>query len=306
METICRACGYQRKPTDQAPDWECPSCGKAYVKTSQDSPSPLVIYTDNPSSESKNRPLGGSAYQKQTAEKAPNKHAIFIGTAFTLFVTLGIPILANPSSASDILLHSDVGLVAFTCIALIPVVAIARRVSGGVDSNGRKSVFLPLAVVVGLIFTVLFFGLTMVAHSDSRKALRIQRNGQRAMADVVRIYSGACGKHSCSIYVEYAFTPPTETNGISKTIHGYANIGTRHNDAHLNYARTNKQVPIAYEVGHPQVSALNFDDDVFRSNDGENSRLIVLGKIFLGVFVLVLVAGVLSRWLSPGKKSNTH
>lgn len=37
MDTICHACGYQRKPTDQAPDWEYPSCGRAYVKTSQDS-----------------------------------------------------------------------------------------------------------------------------------------------------------------------------------------------------------------------------------------------------------------------------
>lgn len=33
METVCEACGYQRNPTDQTPDWQCPSCGKAYVKT---------------------------------------------------------------------------------------------------------------------------------------------------------------------------------------------------------------------------------------------------------------------------------
>ena len=305
METICRACGYQRKSTDQAPDWECPSCGKAYVKTSQDSSSPLVIYTDKPPSDSKNRPLGGSVYQKKPAEKASNKYAIFIGTVFTLFITLGIPILANPSSASDILLHSDVGFVSLICIALISVIAIARRVSGGVDSGGRKSIFLPLATVIGLIFTVLFFALAIMAHNDSRTAQRIQRNGQRAMADVVRIYSGACGKHSCSIYVEYAFTP-IEKNDISNTVHGYANLGTSHNDAHINYARANKQVPIAYEVGHPEVSALNFDDDVFRRNDDENSRLIVLGKVLLGVFVLVLLAGVFSRWLSLGKKSNTN
>ena len=44
METVCRACGYQRKPTDQAPDWECPSCGKAYAKTSHQSPEALSGY----------------------------------------------------------------------------------------------------------------------------------------------------------------------------------------------------------------------------------------------------------------------
>lgn len=47
METVCRACGYQRKPTDDAPDWECPSCGKAYAKTAHELPGPLVVYADN-------------------------------------------------------------------------------------------------------------------------------------------------------------------------------------------------------------------------------------------------------------------
>jgi hypothetical protein len=45
METVCRACGYERKPTDQAPDWECPSCGKAYAKTSQDASAAFLAPT---------------------------------------------------------------------------------------------------------------------------------------------------------------------------------------------------------------------------------------------------------------------
>jgi len=47
MATVCRACGYQRRATDLAPDWQCPSCGKAYAKSSRDAASPLVIYTDD-------------------------------------------------------------------------------------------------------------------------------------------------------------------------------------------------------------------------------------------------------------------
>lgn len=42
METVCQACGYQRKSTDQAPDWECPACGKAYSKTAHGSPASLL------------------------------------------------------------------------------------------------------------------------------------------------------------------------------------------------------------------------------------------------------------------------
>lgn len=30
--TICPKCGTVRKPTDTVPDWQCPSCGIAYVK----------------------------------------------------------------------------------------------------------------------------------------------------------------------------------------------------------------------------------------------------------------------------------
>jgi hypothetical protein len=28
----CPKCGYERRPTDSAPDWQCPSCNVAYVK----------------------------------------------------------------------------------------------------------------------------------------------------------------------------------------------------------------------------------------------------------------------------------
>ncbi len=32
MSRICPHCNYARKPADQAPDWQCPSCEKAYAK----------------------------------------------------------------------------------------------------------------------------------------------------------------------------------------------------------------------------------------------------------------------------------
>ena len=310
METVCQACGYQRRPTDQAPDWQCPSCGRAYAKTSQESPSPLVIYTQdsNPSPESVNRLHGGPSYRSEPKETALNKQGILIGTLFALFFSLGIPILANPSAASTILLHSNVGFASLTFIALMAVVVVARRMSAGVDSNDPKSVFVFAATFFGLVFAVLFFSVAISGHNEARTETRIQRNGLRAMADVVRIYNGSCGRRSCNTYVEYAFTPSTETNVVSKSVHGYADLGNRSNDPHIAYARTNKQVPIAYEVGHPEVSALNFDDDVFRLDHAEHSNGVVtlLGKILLGVFVLVLAVVALSLWLRPGKTSNAH
>ncbi|WP_321530251.1 hypothetical protein [uncultured Desulfuromonas sp.] len=31
----CPSCGYERKPNDLCPDWQCPACQKAYNKSSQ-------------------------------------------------------------------------------------------------------------------------------------------------------------------------------------------------------------------------------------------------------------------------------
>ena len=135
METVCPACGYQRKSTDQAPDWQCPSCGKAYVKTSHESPSPLVIYADNPSLEPDNRLHGGPSYQKEPNDTFLNKHGIVIGTLLALFFSLGIPILADPSSASDIVLHSNVGFMSLIFIALMAIVLVGRLMGAAVDTN---------------------------------------------------------------------------------------------------------------------------------------------------------------------------
>lgn len=33
--TICPKCGYTRRPTDTAPDYECPKCGVVYAKVAQ-------------------------------------------------------------------------------------------------------------------------------------------------------------------------------------------------------------------------------------------------------------------------------
>ncbi|MBD8871834.1 hypothetical protein [Rhodanobacter sp. DHB23] len=306
METVCQACGYQRKPTDQAPDWQCPSCGRAYVKTAHESPSPLVVYTDNPAAAADHRVPEGPSYRTEPKETTLNKRGILIGTLFSLFLVFGIPILADPSAASDILLHSDAGFVALLFIALMAVVGVMRRMSAKVDSGDRKSSLAFAATFFVLVFAVLFFGLAISMHNEDRIEARIQGNGLRATADVVRIYNGGCGKRSCSIYVEYAFAPAAGADGTSKPIHGYARIGGRSNDPDVVYARTNKQVPIAYEVGHPTVSALNFNDDVFRLDHGQQSRAgtALLGKLFLGILLLVLAVVALSLWLRPGEKSN--
>lgn len=314
MGTICEACGYERKPTDQAPDWECPSCGKAYVKTSHEPHGSLSGSAPGFPSESGHRLDGGLAYQQVQSGSAFNepgksnsRYGWILGVIFAAIFIWGIPILSNPSSASAILLHGTLGLVCIVCIALWGIVIVARRLGANVDPNSPSSRFAFLAKFFALFCSVFFILSAIWLRSQEHAEIKIQTNGQRVMADVVRIYTGSCGKHSCSINVEYTFTPTSGTGG-SQLIHGYADLGTsnRPNDPNLVYARTNQRVPIAYEVDHPQVSALNFNDDVFRLDHSESYHRTVglTGAIFLGIFLIGLAISGLSVWSNSGRQSN--
>jgi hypothetical protein len=314
MGTVCHACGYERKSTDQAPDWECPACGKAYVKTSHEQGDPVSGFVPGFAAGVDNRLGSTPAYQPMSGgstsnnAKKPNiKYGIFGGLLGVLFIW-GIPILSNPSSASAILLHGDVGFIGAAVLAVWGIIVVARRLSANVDMNSPSSRFAFFGKFLALFCTVFFALLIMWARNEEHTEVKIQANGQRVMADVVRIYTGSCGKRSCSINVEYAFTPSSETGAGSQAIHGYAQLGTsdRSNAPNLVYARTNQHVPVAYEVDHPQVSALNFNDDVFRIDHSRRylSTVRLFGEIFLGIFVIGLLVGGLSLWLTAGNQSN--
>jgi hypothetical protein len=307
MGTVCQACGYERKPTDQAPDWECPSCGKAYVKTAHDSHDSISGSRSTAPSPSSSRPDEGSGYRQAPRRsafdgtgRASNKYGALFGAALGILFVAGIPILRNPSSASAILLHGSAGLVCVFLLVAWGIVVLARRSSKHVDLNSPSSRFAFSAKFLALACSVFFIVPAIWLRAQEHTETKIQANGQRAMADVVRIYNGGCGKHSCSIDVEYAFTPTSGMSEGSQPIHGYGQLGTsdRPNDPNLVYANTNQHVPIAYEVDDPQVSALNFNDDVFRLDHGQRYRKTVglLGAVFLGVFLVGLaVTGLIFR-----------
>lgn len=42
MSKICPHCGYARKTTDSVPEWQCPSCDKAYAKAGGESSPPTM------------------------------------------------------------------------------------------------------------------------------------------------------------------------------------------------------------------------------------------------------------------------
>lgn len=315
METVCNACGYQRKPTDQAPDWQCPACGKAYAKTMHSSHETVSGAAPWSPAESINPPNKEFAYQQASGDdafgdagKTRGKSRWILGAVIGIFLVWGIPILSDPSSASAILLHGLFGQMCIAMLAIWGMVVLAKRWSANVDANNPASRFAFFIKFLALFCGGFFFLSIIWLRSQEHTQVTIQHHGERAMADIVRIYTGACGKRSCSINVEYMFTPTSETEEASQPIHGYAQLGTnnRPNDPNIVYARTNHRVPIAYEVGHPQLSALNFNDDVFRLDHSQDYLRTVglLGKVFLGVFLVGLALGWLSIRLNSSNQAN--
>lgn len=64
--TSCKSCGYERLSTDDAPDWQCPSCGVAYVKSNS-----AGVRRAQPTQESRGQPSSPppAARPRATAER---------------------------------------------------------------------------------------------------------------------------------------------------------------------------------------------------------------------------------------------
>jgi hypothetical protein len=214
-------------------------------------------------------------------------------------IALGVllPVIMQPSAAEDVLLHGSTGLGLALGIVTVALLIIAKRriATQSVVQKGnhspRASVGLVIAVV-GIICGAVFSIIIFTVISGYRTDVAIQRNGQRVMADVVRIYDGGCGKRGCSINVEYRFTPQNVGHGSGNQVHGYGYLGNSRNQSNpeLDFAQSNHVVPVAYDVTNPSVSELNFDDWVFKVDHAAATwrgiRDLVI--LFAGMFVVVL------------------
>jgi hypothetical protein len=244
----------------------------------------------------------GFAYRRESGDamfgldgKIGGKSKWILGAVIGALFVWGIPILSNPSAASAILFHGHVVQIGIAMLAVWATAVVARRWSANVDTSNPMSRFVFFVKFSALFCGGLFLLVVIWLRSQEHTEIKIQLHGQRAMADVVRIYTGSCGRRSCSVNVEYVFTPTSKTGEPSQPTHGYAQLSTnnRSNDPDVVYARTQHHVPIAYEVDHPQWSALNFNDDIFRLDHGQKYRsaLGLFAKIFLGVFLLLVGVG---------------
>jgi hypothetical protein len=152
METVCQACGYQRKPTDQTPDWQCPSCGKAYAKVAHDSPGSVLRYAPAYPREPANALVKAVPYKE-----SPDGLTVIICMGGACLIAIAGMFLITESSAFKWPLTIVMLLMPWIAVVL----AYARR-DALLEDLGSYASF-----ILGLSLCFLMFGVVRVAVNVS-------------------------------------------------------------------------------------------------------------------------------------------
>lgn len=166
----CPKCSYERRPTDTAPDWQCPACQVAYVKaaraqgqgTSPSAPaaSPAASAAPRPTASPPDGPNGpdgpdgpddlgdaGAEYYERLDLAASGQRLSIIA----ILLTFGLRGVVMSHAAS-----AGVGYLLAIAIGLLSLVGIVRMCSGLGHGQGRKILcmvmaFVPVANIVTLV-----------------------------------------------------------------------------------------------------------------------------------------------------------
>lgn len=148
MDVICEACGYPRQSSDQCPDWQCPSCGKAYSKTSHDPHgSPLRQMQIHPAASG--TPLVKPLITGATYEPSPDGlivGACIVGTILATIVGLFLGKTSSP-------LHWP-WVALMVLMPWIGAVAVHVWRDSLLDQMGRDTLFLLCVSLVMLVIGI--------------------------------------------------------------------------------------------------------------------------------------------------------
>jgi predicted RNA-binding Zn-ribbon protein involved in translation (DUF1610 family) len=152
----CPACNYTRKPTDDAPDWECPNCQKAYIKTAR-----VVQYQDT------DLQSGNQNLSNQTASAT----TMLISAASAVF-TLGMMTYASkPWRMASTQFVGWIGfMLGFGLWAISPYVMLGLK-SRKRNYTARQSITFLVGIILLAAFGVYGILDTMFIHPDAQGAL---------------------------------------------------------------------------------------------------------------------------------------
>ena len=154
MSVKCPKCGYERRPTDSAPQWQCPSCQVAYVKAAQ------------AQDVSANLRLPPTAQRVQpTAQRSTVEPAEVDSDELEWLLSRGQKIVIYSILLNFLLRGLDQGRVApdwvvyglYFCTAAYSLLGVLKICSGLQKSQGTKILFMvlsyfPLINLIALVY----------------------------------------------------------------------------------------------------------------------------------------------------------
>jgi len=204
-----------------------------------------------------------------------------------------LPAFVHPTAASAILMHGSGVEAILLCTLLLAapfgwVKFVSTRQQAAIKKGevGRKSWYEYDITFLAMVGGGMFLSVAAYQVRDSENLSGIQSHGQRIIADVVDIYTSTCGKTGCNVEVEYKYVPLGRQGLSAAPVTGHAYLANSRDpaDPQLIFAKTHNSVPVAYDITRPNISALNFNDDVFRIDHAESTREIIEWVGFIIIF----------------------
>ncbi len=171
---ICPKCGYERRPTDMAPDYECPKCGIVYAKfNAARAPAPVLqpvqaSHATSAATETKNKPnFLASMFAKIVTRDDALKFTkegggLLIGVAILQAIVGSFLARQAHLSVRDVLVgssllaacgvfvlykHSRVAAVVALLLSALAVLATAMNLAGK-NVGGGSNIFLAVIVAI--------------------------------------------------------------------------------------------------------------------------------------------------------------
>ena len=144
----CPKCGYERRPTDNAPAWQCPSCKVAYVKVSPaQNPVPKPIGKLVPSSQPDTEQDENDLHEKLSLAAKGQKIVIY-----SILLNFLLRAVERSNALPGIVLD-----VLFVCLAVYALIGIVKICSGLGKTQNKKILFMvlsffPLINLIALVY----------------------------------------------------------------------------------------------------------------------------------------------------------
>jgi hypothetical protein len=146
----CPKCGYERKPDDDAPSWQCPSCQVAYAKAAQAQPTSRM-----PAQRSTFSSVTSATNTVEASDDSERQALAAGGQKIVIYCIIANCILRGAEQSQSF--SAFVMQIFYVVTAIISLVGIVRICTGLQKSQGAKIAFMmfsfwPLLNLITLIY----------------------------------------------------------------------------------------------------------------------------------------------------------